>query len=87
MNEFWFKQTMNLLKDFEKIENSGIQEKEKPKPRITFEGERLVNIDYRKIEKGKENIQIASVYLHMFFLHILPNVVCIYCIINSPVHP
>ena len=85
MNEFWFQHTMNLLKDFEKLENPQIQEKEKP--RITFEGERLVNIDYRKIEKGKENVQIASVYLHMFFLHIFPNVVCMYCIINSPVHP
>lgn len=31
----------------------------------------------------KERAQKMSVYIHLFFLHILPNVTCMYCIINS----
>ena len=31
----------------------------------------------------KSRAQIMSVYIHMFFLHILPNVTCMYCIVNS----
>ena len=27
--------------------------------------------------------QMASLYIHMFFLHVLPNVTCIYCIVTS----
>jgi len=33
----------------------------------------------------KERAQKMSVYIHLFFLHILPNVTCMYCIINSRV--
>lgn len=31
----------------------------------------------------KERAQKMSVYIHLFFLHILPNVTCMICIINS----
>jgi len=31
----------------------------------------------------KTRAQKMSIYFHMFFLHILPNVTCMYCIINS----
>jgi hypothetical protein len=31
----------------------------------------------------KARAQKMSVYIHMFFLHILPNITCMYCIINS----
>jgi hypothetical protein len=33
----------------------------------------------------KTRAQKMSVYIHLFFLHILPNVTCMYCIINSNV--
>lgn len=33
----------------------------------------------------KTRAQKMSVYIHMFFLHILPNVMCIYCTVNSNV--
>jgi hypothetical protein len=34
----------------------------------------------------KERAQKMSVYIHLFFLHILPNVTCMYCIINSKIY-
>jgi hypothetical protein len=37
-----------------------------------------------KIEKTRENVQSIEVYIHMFFLHLLPSVASIYCIVNSP---
>ena len=40
-----------------------------------------------KIEKTREKVQSMEVYIHMFFLHLLPSLASIYCIVNSPSRP
>jgi hypothetical protein len=43
----------------------------------------LDDIDKRTFLVWKTRAQKMSVYIHLFFLHILPNVTCMYCIIHS----
>ena len=43
----------------------------------------LDDSDKRTFLVWKTRAQKMSVYIHLFFLHILPNVTCMYCIINS----
>jgi len=45
----------------------------------------LDDSDKRTFLVWKTRAQKMSVYIHLFFLHILPNVTCMYCIINSRV--
>jgi len=45
---------------------------------------KLRNLDEKQmLVRWISRTQISSLYIHMFFLHVLPNVTCIYCIINS----
>jgi len=37
-----------------------------------------------QIEKAREKVQSIEVYIHMFFLHLVPSVACMYCIVHSP---
>lgn len=43
----------------------------------------LDDTDKRTFLVWKARAQKMSVYIHLFFLHILPNVTCMYCIIHS----
>ena len=43
----------------------------------------LDDSDKRTFLVWKTRAQKMSVYIHLFFLHVLPNVTCMYCIINS----
>jgi len=45
----------------------------------------LDDCDKKTFLVWRERAQKMSVYIHMFFLHVLPNVTCMYCIINSNV--
>lgn len=43
----------------------------------------LEDTQKKRLLLWKERAQKMSVYIHMFFLHILPNVTCMVCMINS----
>jgi hypothetical protein len=45
----------------------------------------LYECDKKTFLVWKERAQKMSVYFHMFFLHVLPNVTCMYCIVKSKV--
>jgi len=80
VNDFWFEFNMKQLDEFSRHKNS-------KNKNVSFIDETPNSFELRKIEIARENVQSTRVYIHMFLLHILPSVACIYCIMNSPVHP
>lgn len=45
----------------------------------------LNDSDKKTFLQWKERAQKMSVYIHLFFLHVVPNVTCMVCIINSKI--
>ena len=81
LNETWFMFTMLFIEDqIKKIWK--LDEKNKWKLN-EIEMKMIDEIEMKTILVWRERAQKMSVYFHMFFLHVLPNVTCIYCIINS----
>jgi hypothetical protein len=82
INDFWFEFNIKQLDEFSQKQIS-------KKKNVSFidEPQNMTTIDIRKIENAREKVQTNRVYIHMVFLHVLPSVACIYCIIKSPVHP
>jgi hypothetical protein len=75
LNDHWFHFHINMLDEMTR---------KTPVKYVSFIDEKIIKLDITFL---KERVQTKRVYIHMFLLHILPNVVCIYCIVNSPVHP
>ena len=75
LNDHWFHFYINMLDEMTRKNNVKY---------VSFIDEKTIKLDIIVL---KERVQEKRVYIHMFLMHILPNVVCIYCIINSPIHP
>ena len=69
MNDYWYYYSIDLLNDLIKPNNKNATN--------------TIMIDEKKINKWIEKIHYRSVFIHMFFLHVLPCVSCMYCIIYS----
>jgi hypothetical protein len=75
LNDHWFNFNIKIIDEMTR---------KKTVKYVSFIDEKTIKLDIISL---KERIQEKRVYIHMFLLHILPNIVCIYCIINSPIHP
>jgi hypothetical protein len=68
LNDHWFHFHINMLDEMTRKHTVKY---------VSFVDEKTIKLDIIYL---KEMVQTKRVYIHMFLLHILPNIVCMYCI-------